>query len=81
MVNQETNDAVAGFWSASDDAYFPQRVIAEVLCCSEAKLERDRWAGIGLPYTRHGRRILYRKGDVIAHLERNRKAAERSIAM
>ena len=65
-------DATTRFWNAPEAAYFDQRVIAAVLSSSEAKLERDRWLGVGLPYSRHGRRILYKKADVLALLERNR---------
>jgi len=68
-------DAVLRFWNAPNDAHFTQDVIELVLGCSEAKLERDRWAGVGLPYTKHGRRVLYRKGDLIGHLQLNRKEA------
>jgi hypothetical protein len=42
---------------------------AAYLNCSEAKLERDRWAGGGIPYYKHGRSVRYRKSVVLAYLE------------
>ena len=37
--------------------------------CSEAKLERDRWAGGGIPYVKDGRSVRYVKRVALAHLE------------
>ena len=61
-------DPVAEFWGAHPDALFPRKVIAKVRCCSIALLEREAWAGTGIPIVRDGTRCLYRKRDVLAHL-------------
>jgi hypothetical protein len=46
-----------------------QAQVAAFLNCSEAKLERDRWAGGGIPYLKTGRAVRYRKSEVLAFLE------------
>jgi len=50
-------------------AFAVQAQVAAFLNCSEAKLERDRWAGGGIPYLKTGRAVRYRKSDVLAFLE------------
>lgn len=46
-------------------ALFNQQIIAAVLSCSTQLLERNRWAGGGVPYLKIGRKVLYRKSDVL----------------
>ena len=76
-ISQIPDDVeIVRFWDAPPGAYFDQRTMLAVLRCSAAKLERDRWLGIGLPYSRFGRRVLYKKADVVALLERNKQAPE-----
>jgi hypothetical protein len=69
MNHASKSGHVAEFWAAPDEAFFNQATIAAVLCCSEAKMERDRWAGTGTPYHKIGRRCLYRKADVVKWIE------------
>ncbi len=45
-----------------------QQQVAAYLGCSTAKLERDRWAGTGIPYIKVGRLVRYRKSDVLAYV-------------
>lgn len=45
--------------------------VAEVLHVSEASLSQDRYLGRGLPYIKHGRRVLYRWSDVQEYLDSN----------
>ena len=59
---------VAEFWEAHLDALFSRKTIAQVRCCSVALLEREAWAGTGIPIVRDGNRCLYRKRDVLARL-------------
>ncbi len=61
-------DLIRVFYSAPDTALFDQVTVAAVLDCSEAKMERDRWAGAGIPYLKIGWRVRYRKSDVLAAL-------------
>lgn len=67
-------DLVSTFWAAPDQAFFDQKTIAAVLCCSESKMERDRWAGGGIPYYKIDRRCLYRKADVVKWVEAHASA-------
>lgn len=43
-------------------------------------LERDRWAGQGIPYLKLGRRVVYRAQDVIDWVEAQRINTTRSAA-
>lgn len=63
------DDLLRSFYAAPDDALFSQAVIAAVRDCSEATLERDRWAGGGIPFVKIGRMVKYRKSDMLAWLE------------
>jgi hypothetical protein len=49
------------FESAPNSSLFNQQTIAGVLSCSTQLLERNRWAGGGVPYLKIGRKVLYRK--------------------
>jgi hypothetical protein len=61
-------DLIRAFDAAPDSALFDQTTVAAVKDCSTAKLERDRWAGTGIPYVKDGWRVRYRKSDVLAAL-------------
>lgn len=56
------------FEAASLETLFHQRVPAAIRDCSEATMERDRWAGGGIPFVRIGRSIRYRKRDILGWL-------------
>jgi hypothetical protein len=61
-------DLIAEFDRLPDMALVPQKIVAILLGCSEAKLERDRWAGTGIPFVKLGPRMVrYRKADVVAY--------------
>lgn len=45
--------------------------LAAYLHTSEAVLAQERYRGVGIPYVRHGRRILYRVSDIRAYLDAN----------
>ena len=62
------SERVSEFWAADDDAVFTQRTIAPTIAYSEAWCERQRWAGSGPPFIKIGRRVLYRKRDVLEWL-------------
>ena len=57
------------FEASPPSALFSQIIVAAYLDCSEAKLERDRWAGGGIPYQKIGHLCRYRKADVMVFLE------------
>ncbi len=65
------NNNINSFWEASDEALFSQKPIADVFQISEAKLERDRWQGGGIPYLKLGKTVRYRKRDVLAWLQQH----------
>ncbi len=60
------------FDAASLDTLFDQTVTAAVRDCAESTLERDRWAGGGIPFLRIGRSIRYRKRDTLDWLSQFR---------
>lgn len=51
-----------------DDTLFSQLTIAAMRRCSIATIERDRWAGTGVPFLKIGRSVRYRKSDIRAWL-------------
>jgi hypothetical protein len=61
-------DDVTEFWNAHPNALFPRKTIAKVRRCSVALLEREAWAGSGIPVVKDGNRCLYRKADVLRRL-------------
>ena len=67
-------DLLAEFDGAPDWALFNQKSVAAIRNCSEALLERDRWAGGGIPFVRDGRSVRYRKADVVTFLNRHKTA-------
>jgi len=77
---QATQDAAdlaalrAEFYAAPAEAYFQRLAVAAVAKCSMAKLERDTWLGVGIPFRKFGRQVLYRKADVIEHIESKKHA-------
>jgi len=69
-ANSSRSELLREFYEAPEDTLFDQKTVAAVKNCSTAKLERDRWAGTGIPFLKDGQRVLYRKADVIADLAR-----------
>jgi hypothetical protein len=56
----------AEFWSLPDDAMFDRATIGAVFYLSVASMEALAIRGGGPPYTRIGRRALYRKANTLA---------------
>lgn len=54
-----------------DELLTPEQ-LAEYLHASVNSLANDRYMGVGVPFVRVGRRIRYRRLDVVAYLEANR---------
>ncbi len=59
------------FSIAPDTTWFRQTTVAAVRGCSLATVERDRWAGIGVPFVKCGRSVRYRKGDILLWLAKH----------
>ena len=55
----------------ADRYAFTPAQLAQLLGVSVRKLERDRQHGIGIAFSKFGRRILYRRSDVQAYLARH----------
>jgi hypothetical protein len=56
------------FYTAPDQALYDEIAIAHVVGVTVAKLQRDRWAGTGVPFIKIGRSVRYRKAEVLAWL-------------
>lgn len=64
---------------APDWALFSQETLAAIRDCSLATLERDRWAGTGVPFVKMGRLVRYRKADVQTWLEKHQSVSSTAI--
>ncbi|WP_333874798.1 helix-turn-helix transcriptional regulator [Methylobacter sp.] len=73
-------DLLNQFNAAPDDALFDQKTIAAVRDCSLATMERDRWAGTGIPFIKLGRSVKYRKADVLLWLDKHHPQQSTSSA-
>jgi hypothetical protein len=67
-ANTNNTDSEREFWEAHPLALFPRKTVAQIRKCSVALLEREAWAGTGIPIVRDGRRTLYRKRDILNRL-------------
>jgi hypothetical protein len=72
-------EALAEFEAAPDDAIFSQIYIAAYLDCSEAKMERDRWAGKGVPFIKIGSLARYQKRDAVKYREQFKQQQSTSV--
>lgn len=68
---QDRIKVLSDFEAAPASAIFDQKIIAIVRDCSTYTLERDRWAGGGIPYLKIRRAVRYRKSDVVAWLDQH----------
>jgi excisionase family DNA binding protein len=64
-------DMITEYEFAPDSALFSQETVAAILNCSLATIERDRWLGAGIPFTKFGRLVRYRKTDIRDWLEKH----------
>lgn len=65
--------AAAGAWPTSLDdlpLFMTQADLARLLGLSERTLERNRQEDGAIPFRKIGRKILYARADVLAHLDR-----------
>jgi hypothetical protein len=46
--------------------------LAQLLRTTTNSLAQDRYLGRGVPFRRHGRKVLYARSDVLDYLQRNR---------
>ena len=72
MKSQSTRiDLLQEYERAPDWALFSQETLAAIRDCSLATLERDRWAGAGVPFVKMGRLVRYRKSEIRTWLEQH----------
>jgi hypothetical protein len=66
VINDENRRLILirEFEEASEDTFFSQTTIAALRNCSLSTIERDRWAGIGIPFRKLGRMVRYCKSDI-----------------
>ena len=57
-------ELIKEYEQSPDWAFFNQATVAAIRDCSLATIERDRWAGIGVPFVKMGRLVRYRKSDI-----------------
>jgi len=65
-------DLINEFEIAPESTLFDQKTLAAVLACSTQLLERNRWAGLGVPYIKIGRTVRYRKQDILNFLRQQK---------
>ena len=65
-------ERITEYETAPDSALFSQETVAAILDCSLATIERDRWIGKGIPFSKFGRMVRYRKMDIREWIERHR---------
>lgn len=46
--------------------------LAQLLRTTTNSLAQDRYLGRGVPFVRHGRKVLYARSDVLSYLDKNR---------
>lgn len=63
-VEKSRLNLITEYESAPDTALFAQDTVAAIRDCSLATIERDRWAGTGIPFVKIGRLVRYRKLDI-----------------
>ena len=64
-----------------DWALFNQQTVAAIRGCSLATMERDRWAGIGVPFVKMGRLVRYRKSEIRTWLENHHSVQSTSYCV
>ncbi|MEF9957386.1 MAG: helix-turn-helix domain-containing protein [Acinetobacter sp.] len=70
------------FNTANNDASFSPEEIAAVLDVSLSWLQKKRCEGGGIPFSKlHYRKIMYKKADVLAYIDRQRIQSTSQMAV
>ena len=64
-------DLIHEYEQAPESTLFNQETVAAIRNCSLATIERDRWAGTGIPFIKMGRIVRYKKSDIHTWLGRH----------
>lgn len=71
LTKSSPQELSAAFWSAPNEALLPRPVTAAGIGFSVSWLESKATHGGGPRMTKIGRRVMYRKSDVLAWLDAN----------
>ncbi|MCG5226761.1 helix-turn-helix domain-containing protein [Acinetobacter pittii] len=70
------------FNAANDDEEFSPESLAAILDVSTSWLQKKRCEGGGIPFAKvHYRKIIYKKADVLAYIERRRIQSTSQVAV
>jgi hypothetical protein len=70
------------FNTANDDEEFSPESLAVILDVSTSWLQKKRCEGGGIPFAKvHYRKIIYKKADVLAYIERKRIESTSQMAV
>ncbi|MDS7931884.1 helix-turn-helix domain-containing protein [Acinetobacter sp. V102_4] len=70
------------FNAANDDEEFSPESLAAILDVSTSWLQKKRCEGGGIPFSKvHYRKIIYKKSDVLAYIERRRIQSTSQLAV
>lgn len=61
------------FCLSPSETLFDQQTVAIITCRSLSWCERMRWQGGGIPFSKIGRKCLYKKIDIINWLNQHQK--------
>jgi hypothetical protein len=75
LVHDRGRDDGATIDTTTKDLFVPQAIVAELLQLSARTLERLRCEGGGPCYYKIGRRVLYRRADVLAWANAQRRTS------
>ena len=57
--------------AAPEETLFSQITVAAIRKCSLSTIERDRWAGTGVPFRKYGHLVRYCKSDIRKWLDQH----------
>ncbi|WHP06961.1 helix-turn-helix domain-containing protein [Acinetobacter corruptisaponis] len=82
MNSEDVQVEIERFNTANDDASFSPESIAAILGVSLSWLQKKRCEGGGIPFSKlHYRKIIYKKADVLAYIERQRIQSTSQMAV
>ncbi|MCV7485080.1 helix-turn-helix domain-containing protein [Acinetobacter baumannii] len=78
----DKNAEIEKFNAANDDEEFSPESLAVILDVSTSWLQKKRCEGGGIPFAKvHYRKIIYKKADVLAYIERKRIQSTSQMAV
>lgn len=78
----DKNAEIEKFNAANDDEEFSPESLAVILDVSISWLQKKRCEGGGIPFAKvHYRKIIYKKADVLAYIERKRIQSTSQMAV